>query len=467
MSDKFFKGMLAGLVTALVLILGTFGVMTLIDSKSDKRVQVAEGQYISIVPPEERMPVTKIVEDGTDTENNESSGDKDASATDKSAESGDSQDKASENKKDNSSRVEKAQLFEKKLNFALSAIDNFFYDEMDDEKVYEAMLKAAVSSLGDPYSEYLSAQEWADRQVTTSGEYYGIGVYVAQLIDPDIVLIQYVFPDSPAERAGIMVGDELISVEGKSLKDISLDEAVEIIKGAENTFVNLVFKRNGEEFTVSVERAPIDHQYVGGTMLEDNIGYIQMVCFYENTPKQFQKELEKLEAEGMEGLIIDLRSNPGGLYYSACDCLDCILEPGKLLVYDETKNGQRTEMYSKSSAHFDKPIVIITDNNSASAAEIFTLTLQEYGKATVVGQQTYGKGIVQETVTIPYDNSAIKLTISKYFSPKGVCIHKTGVTPDVPVELDENYVADEEHPYNQYVQTAIDELKKQMAPVEK
>ncbi len=479
MGDKFFKGMLTGLCTALVVIIGTYFVMNLIQGDSDERIKVADGQYISIVKPEDRMPVTSIKEGTAKAEDNKGKEDnsekKSSDSTEKdgtenstdtrNTESADSE-KSQNTKEENTlSRAEMATLFEKKLNFILTTINTCFYDEMDDEAAYEAMLTAAVESLQDPYSQYLPAVQYEESLQKHSGEYYGIGVLVGEYhstqdADTRIFLIQYVYPGSTAEKAGLQAGDCITKIEGTPILEMTLDEAVEVIKGKEGTTVSLEIMRNGETFTVEVERGSVELHYVSGMMLENNIGYIQLSRFYDNTPAQFEETIKELEEQGMEALIVDVRSNPGGLYYSCCDCLDCIIEEGKLLVYDETKDGRRTEMYSKTDAHFDKPIVIITDENTASAAEIFAMTLQEYGRAVVVGRTTYGKGIVQQTISIPYDNSAIKLTVSKYYSPNGVCIHKRGVIPDVEVESRPDFVADEEHPYDPEISAAISEAEK-------
>ena len=234
------------------------------------------------------------------------------------------------------------------------------------------------------------------------------------------------------------------------------------IKGLEGTSVNITILRDGEEMTFTVTRARIEVEFVSHKMLDDKIGYILVSEFEETTAVQFSAAIADLEKQGMKGLVVDIRNNPGGLYNIVCDMLDRILPKGSLLVYTEDKYNRKAYEYAETSDTLDIPIAVIVNGNSASASEIFSGALQDYGKAVIVGTQSFGKGIVQSVIPIYYDGSGVKLTSSRYFTPNGVCIHGTGITPDVVVELEEGLekINIELRDHDNQIDAAVAEVKK-------
>lgn len=422
MSNSFFKGMLTGLLTAAALMLLTFGAYVLLE-KIFWSDEAQNPNYISVT--------TDTASQNNTAVSGSTNGASNGTNSDGTGAAGDSKTQNTQ------TAAEQAAVFEQKLNYIIAKIKQNYIEDVDDSVLYDGILDGLMKSLGDNYADYYSPEEFSALMNTTNGEYCGIGVIASQNRETMEIVMLQVLEGSPSEAAGILAGDTLVAVDGTGISNMELDEVVSMIKGPEGTYVKITCSRNGEETEYNLRRSMVESKYVGEIMLEDNIGYIQIIDFYSPTAKQFKKSLDALEEQGMEALIIDLRNNPGGLYTSVCDCLDYMIESGKLLIYDEDKYGNRSSTYSKTDDHFDKPVVILVNGNTASAAEIFSITMQEYGKAKIVGTQTFGKGIVQTLYGIKIDNSAIKMTVSKYYSPNGVCVHKIGVTPDLVVEMDE------------------------------
>lgn len=430
MNRKFWQGLVAGLSLAIMLMFITFGVYLMIeavtksDNKEDK-LSAQEDSHISVDPWDSMngggwtVPIHN---------NNNKEDEKKTEEVNTQADIIVDEEKKAE-------ETAEAKLFEDKLNYVLQTIKTRYYNDVDDSVLYDAMLRGLLGSLNDPYSCYFSPDELKALMETTSGEYCGVGMLVSQNYETMEMVVISPLSNSPAFEAGILPGDIVIGVNGESVVGMDINLVVGLMKGEEGTPVDVTIRRGGEEITFNIIRRKIEYTYVSYEMLDNDIAHIVISEFYEKTADQFDRCLAELEQKGMKGLIIDLRGNPGGLYDSVVACLDRILEKGKLLVYTEDKYGFREEEYSKDDEALDIPMVILIDGKSASASEIFTITLQEYGKATVVGTQSFGKGIVQSLFPIYYDNSAIKVTISRYFSPNGVCIHGTGVTPDIVVEL--------------------------------
>ena len=469
MNNKFFYGMLTGMFAALAVMLITFFIRSKIDENS---VNVPEGaKYISVEVPEKdntekdkkeskTQGNDKTDNDGTDADNTgRTEGSENKTVTQENpSDDGGRTDASHDSAGETMSREEEAELFEKKLNYILYTIDENFYDGARDSDLYDGMLRGLVNSLNDPYSQYYSPEELEDLRQKQSGEYVGMGALISQNIDTQKMLITYIYAGSPAEKAGLLVGDEIIAVNGENVVGQSLEYVSQKVKGPSGEPFDIVIKRDGAEIPFTIVRSEIEQIYVAGKMLDDDIGYIVISAFYEVTYRQFCDELDKLTDAGMKSLIIDLRDNPGGLYDSVCSCLDRMLESGKLLVYEENKKGKRFETYSVTDDCFNMPVAILVNENSASAAEIFTMAMQEYDRATIIGTKTFGKGIVQNLFSIKYDNSAVKLTISKYFSPNGVCIHKTGVSPDINVE----YSYSDGDTYDSQMLAAVENLKGKM-----
>ncbi|MBO5198733.1 MAG: S41 family peptidase [Lachnospiraceae bacterium] len=326
--------------------------------------------------------------------------------------------------------------FQEKIEKLESLIDAYYIEEVSDEELKEGIYDGLLYSLEDPYSCYYTQEEYEELMISSSGVYCGIGATVQQSITTGIITIVKPFVDCPAYNAGLLQGDIVYKVDGVEVTGRDLTEVIGYMKGEEGTTVTIEVIRDGETDPISlvVERARVEVPTVEYRMLEDQIGYIYIMEFDEITEEQFREAIDDLEKQGMEGLIIDVRDNPGGLYSSVCNMLDRLLPEG-LIVYTEDKYGRREEKRSTAEESFDKPMAVLINGSSASASEIFAGALQDYQLATIVGTQSYGKGIVQSLFPL-YDDSAIKLTVSRYYTPNGVCIHGTGITPDIEIDLD-------------------------------
>lgn len=320
-------------------------------------------------------------------------------------------------------------------------IDSFYLEEVDEDKVQDGIYRGLVSGLGDPFSEYYTEEEYRDMMEEDQGEYRGIGIVVYKDSSTGYVVIESVMKDQPAYNAGIENGDILISVDGKETTTMTLSETVGLIKRGEADTTKLVILRDTKTFEKEVDKTNIVLESVSHEMKEDGIGYISISQFIENTDEQFIEAVNDLQGKGMKGLVIDLRDNGGGLVSSCVNMLSRLIPENKLLVYMEDKNGNKEEYKSDSPEVLDTPIVILVNGNTASASEIFTGCLKDYDLAEVVGSKTYGKGIVQSVMPLG-DGSALKLTVSEYYTPDGKEIHKKGIEPDVKLEYtDEEWAA--------------------------
>lgn len=328
---------------------------------------------------------------------------------------------------------------EAKLNAIDSVLDSFYFEEVDDEKAKDSIYKAYLSSYGDKYTVYYTADEYKKLTETTNGTFSGIGA-VCQISSEGGILLVDVYESGAGYKAGLRSGDRIIQVDGTDVTDMDLSSAVALVKGEKGTQVGLKIVRDGATSDYTVVRDEIEVQTVNYAITEDNIGYISVSQFENVTAKQFKAAIEDLKSEGAKGIIIDIRNNPGGLLTTVISMLKDIL-PNGLIVYTEDKDGNRKEYSDNDNEELDIPLAVLVNGNSASASEIFAGAIQDYGKGVIVGTQTFGKGIVQ-TVKPLTDGSAIKFTIAKYFTPKGQDIHGKGVTPDVVVEYDKD--ADED-----------------------
>lgn len=323
-----------------------------------------------------------------------------------------------------------------KLNRIKSIIDTYYLDEIDEDKMVEGMYKGLVSSLKDPYSVYYTKDEFAALMESSSGSYCGIGAYVSQDVKTGVITIVKPFEGGPAYEVGILPGDIIYKVSGKEATGKDLSEIVSKMKGEEGTTVDLEIIRAGESepIKLTIERRTVEVPTISYEMLDNKVGYIQIAEFDEVTGPQFRSAITDLDNQGMKGLVIDLRNNPGGLLDTVCDMLDRMLPEG-LIVYTEDKNGTRTEeVKSTAEESFDKPLVVMINGNSASASEVFAGAIQDYGIGTILGTTSFGKGIVQSVIPLS-DGSGVKVTVSKYYTPKGRNIHEIGIEPDVVVEL--------------------------------
>lgn len=325
----------------------------------------------------------------------------------------------------------------RKLQTLEATIDNYFYlDGLTDEKLRDGLYKGMLEALDDPYSEYYTAAELEDLMNQMSGIYYGIGAYVSIDTATSLPKISGVIAGTPAEAAGLRANDLIYQVDDVSTYGLSLTEAVSYIRGEEGTEVTLTIIREGvsDYLEVVTTRQKVISPTVNYEMLDNGMGYIQIVEFDDVTADQFADALATLKGSDMKGLILDLRANPGGGLTSVVDISGMLLPEG-LVVYTEDKSGKREEYECDGAREIDIPMVVLVDMNSASAAEILAGAIQDYGKGTLIGTTTFGKGIVQQV--IPFrDGSAMKVTVSAYYTPKGRNIHGIGIEPDIVCEFD-------------------------------
>lgn len=355
-----------------------------------------------------------------------------------------------------SDMVEKLQILEEMVN------KYYYLGEVTDEELKDGVYKGLLSALNDPYSEYYTAEELASMMEQSEGIYYGIGAYVSLDTATSLPKISGVIEGSPAEEAELRANDLIYEVDGTSTYGLSLTEAVAMIKGPEGTEVNLTLIREGESdyLELTLTRRRVESPTVEFVMEEDDMAYIQIVEFDDVTVDQFAEALAMARGSGAKGIILDLRGNPGGNLSAVVDMCRMILPEG-LIVYTEDKNGKRDEYKCDGSREMELPLVVLVDMNSASAAEIMAGAIKDYGIGTLVGTTTFGKGIVQQIMPFR-DGSAVKITISAYYTPSGKNIHGIGIEPDVVCEFDgEAYYASEDHPDNQ-LEKAKEVLREKM-----
>ena len=315
-------------------------------------------------------------------------------------------------------------------------INQYYLDEIDEQQIEDTMYTGLVAGLDDPYSVYYTEEELKTMEESTSGEYSGIGATLTQNPDTKEMSVVSCFENTPAEEAGLLPGDIIVGWNGSSVEGMELSELVSKIKTDPDEHLTLEIERDGDTMEVELTRREVEIPTVESEMLHDQIGYVKLLEFDEVTAEQFHAALDQLEEQGMEKLIIDVRDNPGGVLQTVCDMLDELLPEG-LIVYTEDKDGNKKEYTSDGEHQFTKPLAVLTNENSASASEIFAGAIQDYSLGTIVGTTTFGKGIVQRIFYLS-DGTGVKLTVAKYYTPKGHDIHKKGITPDVEVELDEN-----------------------------
>ena len=331
-------------------------------------------------------------------------------------------------------------------------IDEVYVGDKDEEQLAESMYRGMISGLGDPYANYYTEEEYQELSESQEGYYEGIGITLGQKEEGAALEIMEVQQDTPAAQAGIQAGDVLKAVNGTDVSEATVSEAAQLIRTAESETVTLTLQREGEAEPIQVEvtRERLETETVAGKMLDESIGYLAISEFIRLTPDQFRTVFDQLQEEGMQKLLVDLRGNPGGLLTAVCDTLRQILPEG-LIVYTEDKQGNREEYTCDGETPLDLPMVVLVNGDTASAAEIFSGAVKDYGIGTIVGTQTYGKGIVQDFYTLP-DQSVVKLTVAHYYTPKGNDIHGVGIEPDVKAEQPEDSETDVQ------LQTAIEVL---------
>ena len=310
-----------------------------------------------------------------------------------------------------------------------------YIGEINEEDMIEGAIKGYVDGLGDIYTEYLTKEEMKELAEETSGEYVGIGVYVGNNAEDNTILVVGVMNGSPALEAGMQAGDTITKIDGVSYLGEELSKATSYLKGEENTKVKVTVLRNGEELELEITRRKIVVEHVAAKMLDNKIGYIQIDAFDDGVAKTFEKELKSLQEDGMKGLIIDLRSNGGGVVSEATDIADLFSNEGETLLITKSKSENEVlEKAKRSKSVKDIPVVVLVNQGTASASEILAGALRDNYGAMLVGKKTYGKGVIQTVYSLS-DGSGLKITTDEYFTPKHNKINKEGLTPDVEVEL--------------------------------
>lgn len=322
-----------------------------------------------------------------------------------------------------------------KLYTVRKIIDNEYVSEIEEENLVEGAVKGYVEGLGDEYTEYFTKSEMEEFKSEVQGNYVGVGIYMMQNTKENNIVILYPIEGSPAEKAGLKSGDIIKKVDDTEFTGEDFEKVSTYIKGKEGTKVKIEIERNGENLTFEVERKKIDLYPIKTEILQNNIGYIKVSSFDDDCAKEFKQTYNELnKSNKLKGLIIDLRNNGGGIVDEALDMVDLILDKDKIELISTNKNGEEEIKKSKSNPVINVPIVVLVNGNTASASEIFAAALKENGKAKIVGEKTYGKGVIQELISLR-DGSGIKVTIEEYLTPNRNKINKVGITPDKEVTL--------------------------------
>lgn len=348
-----------------------------------------------------------------------------------------------------------------KVNVVEDYIDNYYIGTVSKEDLRDGAVKGMVEALKDKYSIYYTDKEYESVMAGVSGSYSGIGTAVVQDEKSGDIIIYEVSEGGAAEKAGLKKGDIVQSVDGKSVKGQKLDDVISLVKGEEGTKVVLGVLRDKQSLTIEITRATIKNISIHSKMLKEKIGYVKISDFDDESPKQFETALNQLEKENMQGLIVDVRNNGGGSLTAVVSMLDRMLPKGTILTVKE-KNQEDEVFKSTDEKHFDKPCVVLINENSASASEVFAGTLQDRKAATLIGVKSYGKGVVQSIYSL--ENSCgggLRLTTAKYYLPSGRCIHEVGLTPDIEVAYTGKKEEYKESTDNQ-LSTAVEEIEKKI-----
>lgn len=347
---------------------------------------------------------------------------------------------------------------DRKLTAMQMLVDQYYLGETEDIDFNDGVYKGFMEQLGDPYSVYYTQEEYEELMEEDSGHYVGIGVVVSQNITTKEVMITRVFKNGPAEKAGLHRYDVITAVDGIEVADMELADVVDLIRGADGDKVVLTIERDGEKLEVESDRGAVEAEMVEYQMLDEDSGYIVIYEFIETTYEQFAQAYAELTDAGMKNLILDLRSNPGGLLDQVYQVADAFLPAGSVVVSTEDNKGNKEYLKAENDNTIDIPLVVLTDGYSASASEILAGVIKDYELGTLMGQTTYGKGIVQRIFPLS-DGSAIKMTISRYYTPNGNYIHGKGIEPDIVI--DEMYIEEKEDTIldDTWIQQALDVLE--------
>lgn len=349
-----------------------------------------------------------------------------------------------------------------KLQTLKDTISKYYYD-YNNNGVTEAMLDdgsyhGLLDALGDPYSTYYSEDELESSFQSTEGIFYGIGVRMQIDVDYGYARVIEVMKGGPALEVGVHIDDLIYRVDGTDTHGMNVNEVADIVRGPEGTTVHIDFLRGEDVVSYDIERRKVETSTVFAEHCDDGIEYIEITEFDQVTPGQFSDALKEAQANQMKGLLIDLRGNPGGTVSSVVDIASEFLPQGKTVLYSVDKNGYTDYYYSSGDGWMDVPVVVLVDHNSASAAEILTGVFKDYNIGTVVGTQTYGKGIVQRIIDLG-DGTAVKLTFASYYTPKGVCIQGVGIAPDIECDFDADAYYDETDPVDNQKEKAMEVLR--------
>ena len=309
-----------------------------------------------------------------------------------------------------------------------NVIESEYYQKVSEEDLIDGALKGLFEGLNDPYSQYYTSDEFQTLKEQTSGSFVGIGVYIGVNSENDKITIISPIEGSPAQKSGIKSGDVVVKVNRKSIESKTVDEVIKQIKGKENTTVNLTVERDGKEIDFDITRKTIVTKSVSSEVKEDNIGYLRITSFDENTYKEFKENLSNLKEKGIKGLVIDLRDNPGGLLDVCVDIADDLIGEGTI-VYTKDNSGKK-EYYKSDKNELDMPMAVLINGGSASASEILTAALVDNNKAIAIGETSFGKGLVQSVKGLK-DGTGYKLTTAQYFTPSGEYINGKGIKPTI------------------------------------
>ena len=333
-------------------------------------------------------------------------------------------------------------------------------EEVDDETLKEGAIKGYIEALGDPYTEYISKEDMEDYMDDTMGNFVGIGVYMVKDTETNQIMVLSPIKNSPAEKAGIRPGDYIVEVDGNACTGDDFSNISNKIKGEVGSTVKLKIQRDGETLDFEITRENIKVNPVEGEVLEGNIGYIEFSSFDEGTAEEFKNKFNELKSQGITSLIIDLRNNGGGIVDEALKIAGYAVDKGTTLLYEVDKDGNETEEKSEVDKIIDMPIVILVNENTASSSEILSGALKDLGKAKIVGTKTYGKGVIQQILTLA-DGSGLKITTEEYLTPNRTKINKVGIEPDETEELPDTVenILNVEREEDTQLQKAIEILK--------
>lgn len=329
-----------------------------------------------------------------------------------------------------------------KYNVVKNIIDKYYYGQYDKNAAAEAAVKSYVDSLGDPYTTYFNKDDLKNFNSIINSSYCGIGVRIQSKEEEEYIKIVKVFDNSPAQAAGIKDNDLLISVNGTDLAGKNANDASDLIQGEEGTDVTVVVRHSdtGTDEELTLKRANIEVDVISSEIFDNSIGYIRIQQFSKDSGKEFAGQLDELNKSDIKGLIIDVRDNGGGINDEVEIIADCLLPKGKVIYYTSDKFENKKYVYSKIDG-VDIPLVVLANAQSASASEILIGSIIDNGRGKFVGQKTYGKGVVQQLISLS-DGTAVKVTIEKYFTPNGTDINKKGIQPDYEVLFTENDTTD-------------------------